>query len=84
MYPVLSPVAGYSAWSRSDYGSGLLKIQAMEEIKELFKQLHEKRQQLTTWQLRFVESLQKQYRKTKELSGKQLAILRDLARYNIK
>jgi len=47
-------------------------------IKELFDSLYLSERELTAGQMDFINSCRKQFTRTKELSNKQLAILKDI------
>ena len=51
------------------------------EIKELFDSLYLCEKQLTAGQMQFINSVQKQFRRDKTLSKKQLAALREIRKY---
>lgn len=52
-----------------------------EEIKELFEQLNAKRMIMTKWQIEFVASLEKQFKRKKTLSERQQQILNEMNKY---
>jgi len=50
-------------------------------IKEIFDSLYLCEKQLTAGQMQFINSVQKQFRRDKTLSEKQLAALREIRKY---
>lgn len=50
-------------------------------IKELFDFFYVNENQLTAGQMQFINSVQKQYRRDKTLSEKQLSALREIIKY---
>ena len=50
-------------------------------IKELFDFFYVNEKQLTVGQIQFINSVQKQFRRDKTLSEKQLAALREIRKY---
>jgi len=56
-------------------------VKNLVEIKELFDSLYLCEKQLTAGQVQFINSVQKQFRRDKTLSEKQLAALREIRKF---
>jgi len=51
------------------------------QVRELFDNIYLRERELTSGEMDFFRSCQKQFRKTKQLSTKQIRILRDILKY---
>ena len=52
-----------------------------DKIKEIFSALHEIRHKLTSWQLQYIDSVQRQWKNRQYISDHQLRIISDILKY---
>ena len=52
------------------------------EIKEVFERLYELRHKLTSWQLQYIDSVQRQWKSRNYISEQQTKILQDIIKYS--
>jgi len=60
----------------------MIKMEAINtEIKELFDFLYVNERQLTAGQMDFIQGCKKQFARTKQLSEKQISVLKDIKQF---